>query len=502
MKITDAFQFLEKFAAKTVKKSAVDNELIVIEWLASGAVILHLDISSSPKIKRLCHLQFDSSLTENDRKNAYLQFFSLLGRKKLPKAVLLWSDGMTFRQLSIPEMPEDDLLKAFIWDLKKKYFYNVEDNLLGYKAVMDVEGAEAPEKLYDVFYCENKVALPRLNFLLGLGLDIFALVPSSVALARFTAKYEPVPEKDTLICELVEGAARIVVTREEMIMLSRNVTVGIPEAMFTDDMLNRVAEEIQKTIDFYESQKFSRPVGKVVFVGGCEPGRVLDFMTPKLSVPMAVPDLKDLLSGALDESDKQLVTSYPGLFAAAAGGALAPDETLNLVPDDIKTKNRQRKARHWLNLGLVVFGLALVIVTAAGALNIRWIEGRLTGLKKQYNEINKHKENLQHTLAKSRIRRAARKGDIPVRALLKELSLRTPALVVLRDVQYNRQEGTLSLAGDVVDAKRESMKTVTQFSASLSESVFIKSSEITNTNQDEANKVLQFEINCVVKGLS
>ena len=370
MKITGVLRMLEKLAAKTVKKGAADNELIVIDWLASGAVLLDLDISSSPKIKRLCHLQFDGTLTEGERRNAFLQFISVPGRKHLPKAVLLWSDGMIFRQLSVAPMPEDDLLRAFAWDLKKKYFFNPEDNLLGYKAVMDVEGAEGQEKLYDIFYCENKIALPRLDFVLGLGLEIIALMPSSVALAKFTSKNEPLPGKDTLICELTEGAARILVARDSQVMLTRNVTIGSPETSFEDDMLSRVADEIHKTIDFFEGQKFSRPIGKVFFSGsGCQTARVLDFMTPKLSIPAVVPDLGDLLSGELDESDKLLVSSCPGLFAVSVGGAMALDDTLNLVPDGIKTKNRQKKAQRWLNLGLLGLGLIFSFIVGVSALN-------------------------------------------------------------------------------------------------------------------------------------
>lgn len=498
------FRKIEKFAAATVNKSAADSELIIIDWMAKGAVILHIDASSSsPKIKRLQHLEFDALLTESEKKNAFLQFLSIPGRKGLPRAIVTWSDGMTFRQLSIPEMPEEDLLKAFTWDLKKKYFFDLEDNLFGYKSAMNVEGAEGPEKLYDIFYCEKNTALARLNFVMSLGLDIIALVPSSVALAAYAAKYEPVPDKDILLCELQDGTARIFAAHAGMIMLSRSVSIGSADAPFTDDMLSRAAEEIQKTLDFYEGQKFSRPIAKVLFAGdGCSVGRLLDFMTPKMSVPIAVPDLNDLLSGNLDETDKQLAGSRPGLFAAAAGAAFTSDDTLNLVPDDIKTKNRKRKSQRWLNLGLIAFGFFLMLILGVTALNVQWMKGQLAALKGQYEEINARKENLQQMLAKSRIRRAARKGDIPVRALLKDLSLRTPSLVVLREVQYSRQDGTLTLVGEVDDKQRESMKVVTQFTASLGESVFLQSPEVTNTVHDEENKVFRFDIRCAVKGLS
>ena len=41
IKVGNALRFLDKLAASTVKKSALDNELVVVEWKASGAVLLH-----------------------------------------------------------------------------------------------------------------------------------------------------------------------------------------------------------------------------------------------------------------------------------------------------------------------------------------------------------------------------------------------------------------------------------------------------------------------------
>jgi len=64
---------------------------------------------------------------------------------------------------SLPEMPQEDLVKALEWDLKKKFFFNSEENLFGFKEAAAVEGEGGAEKIYTVFYCENKTALPRLE---------------------------------------------------------------------------------------------------------------------------------------------------------------------------------------------------------------------------------------------------------------------------------------------------------------------------------------------------
>ncbi len=504
LKFSNTLRFLDRLAEKTSKKST-DNDLVVIEWSVEGAVLSLLDMGGAqPKIKRFSRVRFDGNTTESEKQNAYAQFLSTIVAKQRPRTILCWSDGVTFRQISLPEMPHEDLMKAFDWELKKKYYFNPEENLFGYKEAMPVDGEEGPEKLYSVFYCENKVALPRLDFALTLGLDIQAVLPTQAALARFAAVMEPNPEKDSLICELTDVSARILTVRGDRNMLVRNVVLtGTEEGVLTDNVLSRVSEEIRKTIDFYEGQKFARPISKVVFVGaGCETARLLDFMGPKLNVPVLCPVLDNFISGSIDETDKNTVLSHPGILAASMGAALMPDDTLNLVPGDIKTKNRRTKMNRWLNLGLIGLGAVLFIVGSFTALRFQWTTTQIGAYRAEYDKLNESRQVLESLLNRSRVRRVTLKGSVPIYALLKDISLRTPGLIVLRQLQFNRLDDTITLTGELMDAKKESAKTVTQFATSLSESLFFQSATVTRSDQDDENKVIRFEINGVLKGLS
>jgi hypothetical protein len=458
---------------------------------------------SGPKIKRFARLGFDSAMTESEKKGAWAQFFSALPSKVLPRAVLCWPDGMTFRQLSLPPMPNEDLVKAIDWDLKKKYYYEPEENLLGYKEALTIDGEEGPEKLYSIFYCENKTALPRIDFAFQLGLDVQGLIPTPVALARFCAASDPTPDKDVLICDLTDGVARIIAVRGEEAMLVRNVPLGAFEGTLTDEMLAKAAAETAKTIDFYESQKYARPIGKVYFTGAlAQPVRILDAMTPKFGVPVSVPSVEKYLSGALDEADKLSALSEPGAFASAIGTVLSPDDSLNLVPMEIKTKNRRGKMTRLLNLGLVGFALLLASVLGLVALQLNLGSGRIDSLHKEFGKLNESRAVLENMLSRSRVRRETLKGDIHFYALLKDLSLRTPGTIVIQGLQYNRPDSTLVITGYVTDAKRDSQKIVTQFSTSLSESIFYTSAAVSRNEADEANQTVRFEIGAVVKGLS
>lgn len=502
MKITNVANFLEKLAVQASKKTAAADELIVIEWTAGGALLLHLDTGSSPKIKRFSKARFDEAMTEAEKRNAFVQFLSSIPGKHKPKAVLCWSDGMTYRQMSLPSMPEEDLLKALEWDLKKKFYFIPEENIFGFQEVMTVEGDEGPEKLYNVFYCENRTALARLGLVSGLGLEVRAVIPGQVALAYFAALTDPLPDKDTLVCELAGGTARILVTRGERNMLVRNVTLGGAEGALGEGELTRVAEEMRKTIDYYEAQKHSRPIGRAVITGElCESTRALDLLTAKLPIPVSAPTLGNFFSGALEAADRELVSSQSCAFAAALGSALAAEGTLSLVPSEIKTRNRRQKMDSRLNLGLIGFSCVLALALGVTALGTNWTKGRLKTLDEERLRIEETQNTIRAVLEREKARRTAFGGDIPLWALLKDISLRAPSSLALRDLKYSRQEGTLTLSGEVTASSRDSSKALAQFSAQLSESPFLQSVEPANSSVDEENRLLQFDMTASVKGV-
>ena len=485
-----------------VGKVSTENELLVVSFTSLGAVLLLVELNPTPKILHLCRVNSDPSLTENEKRNGFLDFLASLKRKKYPRVALVWSDGMTHRQMSMPGMPSEDLEKAFAWELKKKYYYNPDENYFGFNEVMPVEGAEGPENLYNIFYCDKTSASSKLSFVQELGLEIRSLVPGQAALASFVGQTVPTPEGDVLVCEMDGTVVRILVVRENKNMLVRQITLGSQELHFTDEVLGKVAEEIRKTIDFYEGQKYFRPVTKIVLTGAVEDAqRVNDFLSRQLQTKVLLPVIDPTLHSGLNEEDQNLLQSQSGLFAAALGAVFVDDESMNLVPDDIKTKNRQRRMHRWLNLALLGVGGIFFLIFVGTAANTHFMKEQAKGLEKEYNHINEKKKVFEAVLTDEKVRRLVYKGSVYSPSLLKELSLRTPAIIALDEMQYSRADGTVILRGQVNDAKRESLKSVTQYATTLSESQFFLSATVSNSSRDEENKVLIFEITCVLRGL-
>ena len=367
---------------------------------------------------------------------------------------------------------------------------------------MEIEAAEGLEKLFNIFYCEKTAALAKLSFVQDLGLEIRAIFPGQAALANFAGDAEPTPEHDVLVCELDGASVRILIVREKRNMLVRQVALGTQESNFTDEILKKIADEIKKTIDFYESQKYFRPVSKVLLAGSWEDEeRVRAFLDQHLETKIVRPDMGPYLSDALSEEDKQFILGHGDIFSAALGASFLEEEGMNLVPIDIKNKNRERRFYRWLDLLLLGLGVFLFLVVVGTSVSTQVIKNQKRGLEKEHEEITLKKQEFETILGLEKVRRAIFKGEVYTPSLLKELSYRTPAIITLTELQYSRQEGVLLLRGEIPDSARENVKSVTQYAANLAESPFFTAVNVANTNRDEEKKVLQFELNCVVKGL-
>ena len=286
-------------------------------------------------------------------------------------------------------------------------------------------------------------------------------------------------------------------------MLVRNLPLIVSEGIVLDEALGRVADEIKKTVDFYEAQKNSRPIAKVIFVGErCEQGRILDFMTPKLNIPVTIPSIGGFFSGAIEPAEREWAVSQAGCFSAAIGAALAPDDTMNLVPMDVKIMNRQSRLNRLMNLALVGLGTLLIFLTVFTGIQGNWTKSHLTTMRANHEALRADEKELRLLLDRSRVRRAALKGDVPLYALLKDISLRVHGSVVFKTMEYGRADNNLTLTGEILDSKRDGQKTLSQFVTSLKESPFFMNVSISSQQEDEAAKSLLFEIGATVKGMS
>jgi Tfp pilus assembly protein PilN len=267
--------------------------------------------------------------------------------------------------------------------------------------------------------------------------------------------------------------------------------------------LGKIAEEIKKSVDFYESQKYSKPVSKVFFTGVFPGSSAMEeFMAKSFEMKLVFPNVASFMSASLGEEKKKVLTERAGVFISALGAALTREESLNLVPEEIRRKNTQRKNEKLLQIMFIAVASVLCLVLFFMWIRVAALGARIQSTNKEWDKIQSYRKLLDDVAFREDVRRNAMKNDLAHAALLKELANSTPSLVVLQQVRFSRADGSLVLVGEVHDVGKENVRLTAKFVNNLTGSVFFKNVTLANTTQETKDQRFRFEIRCVVKGVA
>lgn len=499
--ISKTHVFAETFLKKR-RGVKLSSGTLVFHFSASSLLVLFADgPDDEPRVKSYLRLDTHATQPGPDRTKALADYVSSLGLRS-PRVIAVASEGVTLRQLEMPAMPDADLKQAAAWELKKKFFLNPEDQLVGILGIYDFDGPEGPEKLINVFHVEKKPSLARLSILSSLNLQIHAFWPGPAALSRLAAAQAGKEEAaaDLLVVDITGSTLRISAVQKGVTMLSRVASTGVAGQTLPENAYDRVAGEIERSIEFYETQKFARPVSHVVLVGtGYDAEALSAFLTPKIPQKISTIDGSRYVSDDLSEEQKTLLVAQPGLFAEALGAMAVHEEALNLIPDEIHTHNR----RYQIDRSMRKMFLAVV---SAFAFWIVWlfvqaqiISAQVGYVEKEWMSIETGKSAFTEVISVEKHRRTAMKGAIDLPGLLKELSRLTPSPIMLQSVGFSREDGTFQLSGVSQDSGNENVRLITQYVNNLSASPFFTSVTLGQTMEEEGDGRTKFQIDAVVK---
>src|SRR3989338_5944588 len=327
----------------TKLRTVETKDVLVFDFGKNSVRIVQVDASRQgrPQMVSVSRVVLAADASAEEKKEALRVKLPVFDSKSPPEVKVTWEEGMVFRQVVLPDMPDADLKKAFQWEMKEKYFLNEDENLLGSECTVSLEHPDgAKENFFSVFYCDKKSAMEKIGLLSGLGLQVSALVPGQAALAQVLGNLQE-PDKDLLVCDIGFTNARILAIHQKKNALSRTVLLGgqaLTEMMtgsFTDNdqkrqftpeeaerlkvtdgcsnpqvpyiglvrpYLDKMAAEIKRSVDYYEGQKVAKPISKVLFSGGGSDLKGLTgFMKSFLGIPVETPDPADFLSSRMTD---------------------------------------------------------------------------------------------------------------------------------------------------------------------------------------------------------
>ena len=173
-------------------KTAETKDVLVFDFGKRFVRISHIDVSrpGHPQMIHFSKAVLPEEAALEEKKEALRAKLPPFDPKFPPEVKVTWEEGIVFRQVVLPDMPDADLKKALQWELREKYFLNEDENLIGSECAMSLAHPDgATEKFFSVFYCDKKAATEKIGLVTALGLQVSALVPGQAALAQVLGNF-------------------------------------------------------------------------------------------------------------------------------------------------------------------------------------------------------------------------------------------------------------------------------------------------------------------------
>jgi type IV pilus assembly protein PilM len=520
----------------------MDSESIVFDFGRASTRILILEAAGkSVRVRDFATVPHGRHVSDEERKAALRPVLANLKTKSGIRAILTWEDGFIFRQLSLPDMPANDLEKAFLWEMKEKYLFKGEESFYTSEVAVETTNEDGShEKVYNVFYSDRKSVSGKAALVESLGYRVSAVVPGQAAVAALIGGANIDTARDVLVFDIGAQSARILVVRDGRNILSRTVLLGgqtltdmMTAAFFSAQgervqlgpaeaealkvtegaqnpqaahisllrpYLEKVVSEIKRSIDYYEGQRYARPISKAVFTGGGSDLKGLSgYMGRFLGLEVAALVPENYASPSMSPQKKEgFAANFVSLVAGIGAGL---DSTLNLLPRQQVSLSHQHARGVSVRLFIAATAILIGFWDVGTFLQLRLASSQLGALAAESRELNRISALVSDIESQQRFMRAALKGDLSHPSLLKALSRVTPASMTIDKIVFSREEGTLDIDGSVESPGHGEVKVIAQLITDILKTPFFKGATLTGTTPDEATHRLRFHVKCLTAGM-
>ncbi len=523
----------------------VYKEICVFDFKHDSILVVLLEPhDQNPRIKHCLSVPNNLPVNLPNPPDLFKVFLDRLDKKHLPPSVITWEEGMNFRQMTLPEMPSDDFERALWLEMQNKYAVDKETHLAGYECVAENDlGEGKKEKVISIFYCEKKMSMEKITLVQNLGFEVVHVLPGQTGSAQWIGTEASNQDKDTMVCDIGYFSARFLVVRKRKILLSRVVPLGgksltdmltspflydgqkiqytpeeaellkIREGVLNPQAahiglarpyLEKIVAELKRSADFYEGQKFSRPISKVIFTGGGSDLKGLrGFMEQFLGMEVSFLEEENHLSSEIVPEIKEKVLSGFGGFHSALGAGFLDPSSMDLLPNEVKYEKQENRKRMSIRMAFSIALIALAFLTAWTFLGMKVAQSNLVAIESEWKETSRMNDLIANAVAQQRFKASALKGNLMLAGLLKSISHEIPSNIVLDELEFNRQSGTLMIRGVAATGKEGDVKAIAQFMSALLQTPFFSDASLVSSAQETAGvDASKFEIKCLTKGTS
>ncbi|MFH1848076.1 MAG: pilus assembly protein PilM, partial [Candidatus Omnitrophota bacterium] len=261
-------------------------------------------------------------------------------------------------------------------------------------------------------------------------------------------------------------------------------------------MLERLLDEISRSITYYRSEFNSGEISELLLSGGGSKIKGFDdFLANQLNIKTSFLELPPDLARAGTLTKEYLDLEFDKSYLSL-GAALGAYEKINFVPPEILLERKQVVQKMYVRLTMVFVICLLAISFMAAKIQLSSYQRQLDIMQSQrllLEDLKRLKSKIEKGQA---IVNKARAMEIPTTWVLKELSGIMPHNIQLSSLSLNQGSRELTFRGYVTSRSGPVESTLTDFMKALQESPLIKESDLKTLNMEGSRRSWEFEIVC------
>lgn len=224
-----------------------------------------------------------------------------LDLQRTPASSVLAAHAYQLQLLEIPNVPREELLSAIRWRLKDLIDFPVEEAVVELLEMPPHSNPGAPHTGYAVVTRREEVmqqvaSMQRAD----LNMDVIDIPELCI---RNVAVLLPEDKDGVAFMHFTEDRGYLTITRQGVLHLTRHLDTGRraladarSDEFTSQEMVNGIALEVQRSLDYYESHYDCRPVTQIVLGPGADLEALTTGLTENLGVNVRTVEFEDLFS--------------------------------------------------------------------------------------------------------------------------------------------------------------------------------------------------------------
>lgn len=463
----------------------------------SGEWLKLAQVEVSAKGKRLLRLIARPVVPQEEMSQTLVDLFKRGMRSADSIVISIPRNLVTVRNLQLPTTDPHELKEMIGLQAAKQTPYSKEEIIADFQVVR-----RTPEGYTDVVLItthrsvSNRCLKILDDFRLkaaGIRLSSHGVLRSWQLMRGATRDEERGP---TAVLDIDSNFSDFLVTRSGSVTFTKALSIGSAKLLSeAENEIEKLAEEIQRAVDIYESERVGQGITKLVVTGAeVDLARLIPSLTATLRLPVQRVSLVERLPGAREAMDLPEAQRGSVSFAAVLGLAWdAESAGIDLTPQEVRIREAlEHKGRAIMVMGI----LSVSILTALTALvsqhvyfkkqYLEQLEGEISRTQQAANDVEALKKRLKI------IREAERRENSSLE-ILSVLHRSTPPEIYLKAIAFEEQSHV------VLKGMTQKMSTVFEFVSTLEKLPNfrqVKAKHATRSGSKDGSDEIEFEITC------